>query len=211
MAMGLPQEQRTQAYWAAATLPVFEIGYPHVLSMLTRVITAHIFRYLRVLHQMCSSLALVALILGAFFHQPAQAKVFATQMSSRVVQTQYGPVRDVLITLPNSHLHDVEAYLGLQYASLLDGDLRFMPPTSPMEKWDTVKVAMKFRPVCPQRLPDIEALQKRLPIGRVEHFERLIPFLEDQAEECLNLNVYVPTGKNALQLLSIVGSVVFLL
>lgn len=122
-------------------------------------------------------------------------KVFATQMSSRIVQTQYGPLRGVLITLPNSHLHDVEAYLGIQYASLLNGDLRFMPPTSPMDKWDDVKVAMKFKPVCPQRLPDLAALQRRIPLGRVDHFERLIPFLEDQAEECLHLNVYVPTGE----------------
>ncbi|ELT99094.1 hypothetical protein CAPTEDRAFT_145251 [Capitella teleta] len=116
-------------------------------------------------------------------------------MSPRIVQTQYGPLRGVLKTLPNSHLHDVEAYMGLQYASLLNGDLRFMPPTSPMEKWDSVRVAIKFKPVCPQRLPDLVAFERTMPKGRLDHFRRLIPYLEDQAEECLNLNVYVPTGK----------------
>ena len=122
-------------------------------------------------------------------------KVTPTRMSSRTVQTEYGPLRGILVTLPNSHLGNVEAYLGLQYASLLKGDLRFMPPTSPMEKWDSPQVAMKFKPVCPQRLPDLAALQHKMPLGRVDHFERLIPFLKDQAEECLYLNVYVPTGE----------------
>ena len=64
------------------------------------------------------------------------SKVLATQMSARVVTTQYGKLRGVLVTLSNRRLPLVEAYLGLQYASLLDGDLRFMPPTSTTEKWE---------------------------------------------------------------------------
>ena len=123
---------------------------------------------------------------------PVEGKVFATQMGPRIVETQYGKLRGVLVTLPNRNLPQVEAYFGLQYASILQGDLRFMPPTSPMEKWDGIRVALKFRPVCPQKLPDIVDMEKKLPIGRVDHFKRLLPFLERQAEECLNLNVYVP-------------------
>ena len=122
----------------------------------------------------------------------AEGKVFATQMSPRVINTQYGKLRGVLVTLPSRHLPLVEAYLGLQYASVLQGELRFMPPTSPMESWDGIRVALKFRPVCPQKVPTEEELLKKLPVGRVEHFKRLMPFLERQAEECLNLNVYVP-------------------
>ncbi len=124
--------------------------------------------------------------------QPIHSKVFATQMSPRVVTTQYGKLRGVLVTLPNRHLPMVEAYLGLQYASVLNGELRFMPPTSPMQTWNGIRVALKFRPVCPQKIPREEELAKKLPMGRVEHFKRLIPFLEHQAEECLNLNIYVP-------------------
>ena len=120
------------------------------------------------------------------------ARLFTSQMSPRVVSTQYGKIRGVLITLPDTHLPFVEAYLGLQYASVLGGELRFMPPTSPMETWDGVRVALKFRPVCPQKIPKEEDLLQRLPVGRVEHFKRIIPFLERQNEECLNLNVYVP-------------------
>jgi neuroligin len=67
-----------------------------------------------------------------------------------------------------------------------------MPPTSPLEKWDGIKVAMQFRPVCPQKLPDLAKLEKNLPLGRVDHYKRILPFLVRQAEECLNLNIYVP-------------------
>jgi len=57
------------------------------------------------------------------------------------VQTQYGRLRGVLVSIadPTSSgqpARRVEVYLGLQYASLLGGRLRFMPPTGPMEKWD---------------------------------------------------------------------------
>jgi len=119
------------------------------------------------------------------------SKVFATQMSPRVIDTQYGKIRGVLITLPNRSLPAVEAYFGLQYASVLGGVLRFMPPTSPMEKWDGIRVALKFRPVCPQRIPNLDDLEQHMPLSRVNHFKRLIPFLEKQQEECLNLNIYL--------------------
>src|SRR6218665_2366870 len=124
------------------------------------------------------------------------ARALSNRMSPRLVETQYGKVHGILLSRPGRNLPQVEAFLGLQYASILGGELRFMPPTSSMEKWDGIRVAMKFRPVCPQRVPDLEELRKRLPAGRVEHFKRLLPFLEKQEEECLNLNIYVPvTGK----------------
>jgi len=125
----------------------------------------------------------------------------ASQMSPYVVETQYGRLRGVLIALPGglvsrgqsrSKTVVVEAFLGLQYASLLGGELRFMPPTSSMEKWDGVRVALKFRPVCPQCVPDVNRLQRDVPTERVDHIKRLLPFLDKQNEECLNLNVYVP-------------------
>jgi len=122
------------------------------------------------------------------------AKVYATQMSARVVDTQFGKLRGVLIALPGSRsdLGPVEAYFGLQYASILGGELRFMPPTSPKEKWDGIRVALKFRPVCPQRLPDLGHMEQRLPLTALNHWKRLMPFLEKQQEDCLNLNIYVP-------------------
>ena len=125
-------------------------------------------------------------------YQYIEGKVKATQMSPRKVMTQYGELRGVLVTLPNG-LPQVEAFQGLQYASILGGDLRFMPPTSPMQKWKGTKVALTFPPVCPQPVPDIEDLEKHLPLGRVDHFKRLLPYLDRQEEDCLNLNIYVPS------------------
>jgi len=131
------------------------------------------------------------------------AKVLATQMSSRIIDTQYGKIRGVLVTLPNRVLPLVEAYYGLQYASVLGGELRFMPPTSPMEKWDGIRVAHRHRPVCPQRLPDLEELEQRFPAARVDHFRRILPFLERQQEECLNLNIFLPArGQKVIELLN---------
>lgn len=135
---------------------------------------------------------LALLLVVAYRTLRVQARVFATTVNTKIIQTQYGKIRGVLITLPNEHLPVVEAYLGLQYASVLEGELRFMPPTSPVYKWEGVRVAHKFSAVCPQKIPDIEELKKHLPIGRVDHYKRLLPFLEQQKEECLNLNVYVP-------------------
>lgn len=115
-----------------------------------------------------------------------------TQMGSRILETQYGRLRGVLVPSPDPRLPPVEAYLGLQYASLLGGQLRFMPPTGPMEKWDGIRVAVKHRPVCPQRLPDLRELDRTEPAAEVERWKSLLPFLENQQEDCLSLNIYVP-------------------
>jgi hypothetical protein len=140
----------------------------------------------------CGRVYWVVVLLALYVLRPVSSRVFATKMSPNVIETQYGRLRGVLVALPNRSLPPVEAYFGIQYASLLGGELRFMPPTSTMEKWDNIRVALKFRSVCPQRLPDMERLQREVPLERVEHFKRLLPYLEKQHEECLNLNVYVP-------------------
>ena len=58
----------------------------------------------------------------------------------------------------------------------------------------------RFSAVCPQRLPDISnetAALERMPKGRLEYLKRLLPYLRNQSEDCLYLNVYAPIqGKN---------------
>lgn len=49
--------------------------------------------------------------------------------------------------------------------------------------------------MCPQRLPDISnetAALERMPKGRLDYLKRLLPYLRNQSEDCLYLNVYAP-------------------
>jgi len=124
------------------------------------------------------------LVVGGLARLVAGA-ILATQMSARVVETQYGKLRGVRVTLSNRRLAPVDAFLGLQYASLLDGQLRFMPPTGTTEHWKGVRVALRYRPVCPQP----PALEHESPNSRRIDMSQ---FVEHQREDCLNLNVYVP-------------------
>ncbi|GIY29146.1 neuroligin-4, X-linked [Caerostris darwini] len=118
------------------------------------------------------------------------------QLSSRVVQTRYGSLRGFMSSLSNRQLQPIEVFLGIPYAGAPKGPLRFMPPvTSP--HWKGVKLADQFGPVCPQKFPDIsnetEALQK-MPLGRYRYLKRLLPYLTNQSEDCLYLNIYVPSS-----------------
>jgi len=133
--------------------------------------------------------AVTTLVVGRLAGQVSGA-ILATQMSARVVETQYGKLRGVRVTLSNRRLPPVDAYLGLQYASLLDGQLRFMPPTGTTERWNGVRVALHYRPVCPQPSPAPPGHYHTAPRGhrRVD----MTPFIKHQREDCLNLNVYVP-------------------
>lgn len=115
-------------------------------------------------------------------------------LTSRTVRTKYGDVSGVIVTLDSKHLEPVEVFRGIPYASPPLGSLRFMPPVTGA-LWSGVKIADKFSPVCPQRLPDIfneTAALKRMPKGRLEYLKRILPYLQNQSEDCLYLNIYAP-------------------
>lgn len=98
------------------------------------------------------------------------------------------------------HLKPVELFLGVPYATSPTGSNRFSP-TRALTPWEGVKVFNTFGSVCPQWLPDIsnetEALE-RMPKGRLEHLKRLLPFLRNQSEDCLYLNIYAPSQGNTV-------------
>ncbi|XP_050430481.1 neuroligin-4, X-linked [Adelges cooleyi] len=124
--------------------------------------------------------------------------VSAALTSSRVVRTKYGDVSGVIVTPDNRRLDAVEVFRGVPYASPPVGSLRFMPPVTG-SLWSGVKVADRFGPVCPQRLPNVSdetAALKTMARGRVQYLRRLLPYLQNQSEDCLYLNIYAPAQVN---------------
>lgn len=78
--------------------------------------------------------------------------------------------------------------LGIPYAEPPVGSFRFSPPRSP-QPWRGVRQSQEFAPVCPQVLPN---LQEEVKPGRYEYLERHLPYLRNQSEDCLYLNIYAP-------------------
>ena len=116
------------------------------------------------------------------------------QMSPTVVETQYGKLRGIRVQ--HRHVPPVEQYLGLQFASTPRRRVEVHTPPDELdgrEKWEMgFEWRLSFVPFVPNGCPRLKELEKKLPLGRMEHFKRIMPFLEKQSEECLNLNIYVP-------------------
>uniref|UniRef100_A0A3P8ZUN7 Carboxylesterase type B domain-containing protein n=1 Tax=Esox lucius TaxID=8010 RepID=A0A3P8ZUN7_ESOLU len=124
-----------------------------------------------------------------------QALVTASQKldeSDPVVATVYGKLRGVKKELNNEILGPVVQFLGVPYAAPPTGERRFQPPEPPIS-WPEVRNATQFAPVCPQtivegRLPDV-----MLPVWFTNSLEIVSSYVQDQSEDCLFLNIYVPT------------------
>ncbi|KAH9512311.1 Neuroligin 4-like [Bulinus truncatus] len=120
-------------------------------------------------------------------------KVILKHLSERVISTRYGKVRGMLVEFnPMNRLKNVEAFLGLRYGDLDAGGMRFMPPKNPKEQWNGIRVAVKHMPVCPQPKRHEREYSQQLPESRVAHLRNITPYLTDQKEDCLYLNLYVP-------------------
>ena len=120
----------------------------------------------------------------------------ARHPSLRVIRTKYGALRGMINSIGVDGVGDAEVFLGVPYAEPPVGDFRFMPPGTP-SPWRNEKLAQHLSPVCPQRLPDIsnktEAL-KYMSLGRFNQLKRLLPYLRNQSEDCLYLNIYTPVA-----------------
>uniref|UniRef100_A0AAQ4Q776 Neuroligin 3a n=1 Tax=Gasterosteus aculeatus aculeatus TaxID=481459 RepID=A0AAQ4Q776_GASAC len=107
------------------------------------------------------------------------------------VNTQYGKLRGVRVPLPSEILGPVDQYLGVPYAASPVGEKRFMPPEPP-SSWSGIKNATHFAPVCPQNIhnavPEI-----MMPIWFTFNLDIVTTYIQDQHEDCLYLNIYVPT------------------
>ncbi|CAG9814314.1 unnamed protein product [Phaedon cochleariae] len=118
------------------------------------------------------------------------------KISPRIVQTRYGRMQGLLVPMDaHRYLKPIEAFLGVPYATPPVQSNRFSPTRAP-SPWEGVRVSDKAGPVCPQKLPDVAnetAALERMPRGRLEYLKRLLPYLQNQSEDCLYLNIYAPT------------------
>lgn len=108
-----------------------------------------------------------------------------------VVNTNYGRLRGIKKELSNEILGPVIQYLGVPYAASPTGERRFQPPEPP-SSWSEIRNATHFAPVCPQNihgmLPDV-----MLPVWFTANLEVIASYVQEQNEDCLFLNIYVPT------------------
>ncbi|XP_048379989.1 neuroligin-1-like isoform X5 [Stegostoma tigrinum] len=107
-----------------------------------------------------------------------------------VVTTNYGKLRGVRKELNNEILGPVVQYLGVPFATPPVGGRRFQPPEAPAS-WSDVRNATQFAPVCPQNihgmLPEV-----MLPVWFLSNLDDVATYIQEQSEDCLYLNIYVP-------------------
>lgn len=126
----------------------------------------------------------LGLLCGHWCSGGAEALAGSQKYSTRTVRTRYGTLRGVEDRSSSS----VETYYGVPYATPPVGALRYMPPVTPTP-WRGTKLADTMPPACPQKPPEPDS---SLPRPKRAYLERLAPFLANQSEDCLYLNLYVP-------------------
>ncbi|XP_076171782.1 uncharacterized protein LOC143148878 [Ptiloglossa arizonensis] len=108
---------------------------------------------------------------------------------TREVRVKQGRLRGMVVQPRTNHdLQQIDVFLGVPYAEPPVGSLRFSPPRSP-EPWRGVRQSLGFAPVCPQVMPKLRDEVKPV---RYEYLEKLLPYLKNQSEDCLYLNIYAP-------------------
>ncbi|KAA0201603.1 hypothetical protein HAZT_HAZT010645 [Hyalella azteca] len=132
-----------------------------------------------------SHILLVALVASIW-----TVSVVGEVRSPRVVDTRQGKLRGIIKSLSNKNLRPVEVFLGVPYASPPTGSNRFSPTRAP-GPWEGEREARQYGPVCPQLLPDVDS--PVFPNNRLLSAQKLVNYLSNQAEDCLYLNIHVPS------------------
>lgn len=114
-----------------------------------------------------------------------------------VVTTTYGKLRGIKKELNNEILGPVVQFLGVPYATPPTGERRFQPPEPPAS-WPEVRNATHFAPVCPQNIVDGRLPDVMLPVWFTNGMDVVSTFVQEQSEDCLYLNIYVPTEDGEL-------------
>ncbi|KAG2462946.1 NLGN1 protein, partial [Polypterus senegalus] len=124
-----------------------------------------------------------------------QAAVVSSQKldeSDPVVTTTYGKLRGFKKELNNEILGPVIQFRGVPYAAPPIGERRFQPPEPPVP-WSEIRNATQFAPVCPQNILEGRLPEVMLPVWFTNNLDIVTSYVQDQSEDCLFLNIYVPT------------------
>ncbi|KAM8965048.1 neuroligin-3 isoform 4-T5 [Sarcophilus harrisii] len=130
------------------------------------------------------SLCLALWILGLALRAGAQAP-------APTVNTHFGKLRGSRVPLPSEILGPVDQYLGVPYAAPPIGEKRFLPPEPP-PSWSGIRNATHFPPVCPQNI-HTAVPEVMLPVWFTANLDIVATYIQEPNEDCLYLNVYVPT------------------
>ncbi|XP_054556343.1 neuroligin-1 isoform X1 [Talpa occidentalis] len=109
-----------------------------------------------------------------------------------LVMTNFGKIRGIKKELNNEILGPVIQFLGVPYAAPPTGEHRFQPPEPP-SPWSDIRNATQFAPVCPQNIIDGRLPEVMLPVWFTNNLDVVSSYVQDQSEDCLYLNIYVPT------------------
>ncbi|XP_031232317.1 neuroligin-1 isoform X4 [Mastomys coucha] len=109
-----------------------------------------------------------------------------------LVTTNFGKIRGIKKELNNEILGPVIQFLGVPYAAPPTGEHRFQPPEPP-SPWSDIRNATQFAPVCPQNIIDGRLPEVMLPVWFTNNLDVVSSYVQDQSEDCLYLNIYVPT------------------
>ncbi|XP_057697055.1 neuroligin-1 isoform X2 [Corythoichthys intestinalis] len=135
--------------------------------------------------------------LGLLIISMSAVKAEKLDENNPVVTTTNGKLRGIKKELNNDILGPVVQFLGVPFAAPPTGEHRFQPP-EPSVPWSDIRNATHFAPVCPQnivegRLPDV-----MLPVWFTNSIDFVSAYVQDQSEDCLYLNIYVPTEDGPL-------------
>lgn len=150
-------------------------------------------------HQPRQTMKKLMACLGLMLLQASLAATLGDKFDENdpVVTTTYGKLRGIKKELNNEILGPVVQFLGVPYAMPPTGDRRFQPPEPPVS-WPEIRNATHFAPVCPQSIVDGRLPDVMLPVWFTNSMDVVSTFVQDQSEDCLYLNIYVPTEDGEL-------------
>lgn len=162
--MAFPRSMRLKCLWRVAKLRLLSMGLDVTFSL-------------------C--------LLGFFLHITTVCSQKLDDVDP-IVTTTYGKVRGVKKELNNEILGPVIQFLGVPYAASPVGERRFQPPEPPAT-WENIKNGTQFAPVCPQNIVGGRLPEVMLPVWFTNNLDVVSSYVQDQSEDCLYLNIYVPT------------------